>query len=1151
MYIVLMQHIAKKLLTQCNGCLLAITIIGGILWENNAQTLEKWEDVYEQFKYYADKVPAAEDYKGEAKTIFAAIKLSLEYGQEESERVGMENILRTLMLFREINMEASPAIVVHLAWSYLQPQGEISHFKMLLNRLIARNLVVEEQYSRYRSAWEFQKFELPQMVQEYVSMKLHALDMCNVLKMENQELFTGRKKEIEKTFLLATFIPIWKRHTDLELALSLGQFYYKKWYKEQLFKLLGTKAENAILLASQRHKRVIQEDIEALLHLLNSDEIRAGPAACILVQVVDQFYGDDIFRHKSIQRFIQNLKHQWKTLKGQAPFNIALKLVKCKTFAEKFANDENFMKILTDIIIHNNSQYHYDALKFLFECSQHKNVRNIFYQNYTKISMKNILKQISSRLNQETKSFQTIQFGFGENVFHMLHLSLQYEDLAMQIIDEDIEDIVLGIFHHLFMRRLKKDSDNSVLLLSILGRLAKRKEGEAIIIKHVHLLLQLFIFSDKKRSPCNAKPQYNSIMRQSVSKLVQHKGIAQALITQERVELLVGALKQGKIAIAPLVLQCLFFENEVFAHKVFERGGWKMIRKGLQLISPDDMPKFPSLMHIAREMASKGEIQELVMGIINENDNKYILMILTNLVTYYIDIVREEFIVKGGIRFLLACLTSLSHRKKFQIITSCLFQKMALDIKLCEEMMAHNGIQVFVQLLIVGLNDDNVNSMYLISIIDIIKLLVKGLEDPMSLLMSSIDDIDVLEIHKTLLRLPPHNHRAMSLSFLPETLDVDKNIAKELLNSSSFKRPNISYADQSTYIYPYPYDCDTINVLIELAKHVDIATQIMAKEGILEGFVIQLSKGYLDRYTFELLEVVLQHKRVATLVVHHRFSFIKELLQCFPMEKNSIFQCDGQYSVASLLFILAKHGGIFIESIVKNGGIEILLKEVSFKNCNAIEVLGIMAKDENHALQIEKAGGSKMLLKEISLYLQYVHHTHLDTSKFSTRYIQLNSKYEDGHVVMCCLKTLSCLVNHEEIAKQISTRRRDSKECGIIALVDVMQIASQLWSSITLTLHETLVTKKLMQIKGHMLTILSNVASTLASMAKLHSHINISRKVNEDVLKGIFQLQSMVIDEHQELKEVLHNLLDIKKTWSCQQLHSKAIDIQSYEGMAF
>jgi hypothetical protein len=74
-------------------------------------------------------------------------------------------------------------------------------------------------------------------------------------------------------------------------------------------------------------------------------------------------------------------------------------------------------------------------------------------------------------------------------------------------------------------------------------------------------------------------------------------------------------------------------------------------------------------------------------------------------------------------------------------------------------------------------------------------------------------------------------------------------------------------------------------------------------------------------------------------------------------------------------------------------------------------------------------------------------------------------------------------------------------------------------------------------------------------MAKLHPHINISREVNENVLKGILQLQGMVIDEHQALKEALQDLLDIKKihikTWSCQQLRSKTIDIQSYEGMAF
>ncbi len=86
-----------------------------------------------------------------------------------------------------------------------------------------------------------------------------------------------------------------------------------------------------------------------------------------------------------------------------------------------------------------------------------------------------------------------------------------------------------------------------------------------------------------------------------------------------------------------------------------------------------------------------------------------------------------------------------------------------------------------------------------------------------------------------------------------------------------------------------------------------------------------------------------------------------------------------------------------------------------------------------------------------------------------------------------------------------------------------------------------------MQIKGHLLTLLLNIVSTLALMAKLHPHINVSRKVNEDVLKGIFQLEGMVIDEHQALKKALQDLLDIKKlhtkTWNCQQLHSKTIAI--------
>ncbi len=213
-----------------------------------------------------------------------------------------------------------------------------------------------------------------------------------------------------------------------------------------------------------------------------------------------------------------------------------------------------------------------------------------------------------------------------------------------------------------------------------------------------------------------------------------------------------------------------------------------MMTKALQLMCyPYNMFQFPC-MHIAREMASKGEIQELVMEVINENNSEYCLKLLKYLVTYHMDIMREEFIAKGGIRFLLACLVSLNHRKRFQIIMSGLLEKVALDIRGAEEMLAHNGIQVLIQLLVARFTNDDVGYIYIKYIVNIIKLLVKGLEDPMKLLMSSIDDIDVLKFHKTLLQIFGID---MTLSYLPKTLDVDKKIAKKVLNFLFFNNSSM------------------------------------------------------------------------------------------------------------------------------------------------------------------------------------------------------------------------------------------------------------------------------------------------------------------------------------------------------------------------
>jgi len=332
---------------------------------------------------------------------------------------------------------------------------------------------------------------LPKLVQEYVPVKLHAIDICNILEKGSQELFMERKK-----ILLATFVPICRtRHTNLEFALSLGQFYYENWEIDQLFTLLGTEAENVILLASQPHK-MTQVEINVLLHLLNYDKVQTWAAAvCMLAQVAKHFYEDDNFQHIiSIQGFIQNWKHQWKGItqgfiqnwkskwkkrtddddddddyayvwfitdkwkKYTYLCSIANKLVKYRTFAEEFAIDEDFMEIVTNIIIQNDSSLMSESLSLLFKLSQHKNVRNILYPKYTKISMKNILKQISSKLIHEIKLFLVTKLVqpkdvhcFKMNVFDIKDIPLQYADmLAIQIIDEGGDDFVLGVFDYFF-----------------------------------------------------------------------------------------------------------------------------------------------------------------------------------------------------------------------------------------------------------------------------------------------------------------------------------------------------------------------------------------------------------------------------------------------------------------------------------------------------------------------------------------------------------------------------------------------------------------------------------------------------------------------------------------------------------------------------
>jgi hypothetical protein len=169
--------------------------------------------------------------------------------------------------------------------------------------------------------------------------------------------------------------------------------------------------------------------------------------------------------------------------------------------------------------------------------------------------MKNICKQIFSMwmheiklvLEEEVVQHEGVNY-FRKHMFWNLNLSLQHVDiLVMPIIDEGGDDIVLGIFDYLFALQNSTMTyqvfrEITKLLFLILEGLAKQKEGEAIIIKHIHVLLRFFNSVYDFHTPFHT-PMRSFDMRVGVRNLVRHKGIAQALITQEGVELLVGALE--------------------------------------------------------------------------------------------------------------------------------------------------------------------------------------------------------------------------------------------------------------------------------------------------------------------------------------------------------------------------------------------------------------------------------------------------------------------------------------------------------------------------------------------------------------------------------------------------------------------------------
>ncbi len=167
-------------------------ILGSVL-STVPKTPEEWEKVETEFKHYGDQnrfIPS--DYKSDG--LYAAISMSLYYGQEKRYYVGVENVLRAISLF----CWDVPAIVVEVIWRCLQPPGLVDCFNMVVRDLITKGLV-EETSSFVNGKLVTRDLEINHLVSQFVAMKLKPIDFPTILVDEGG--VKGRK-EILSFFLV-------------------------------------------------------------------------------------------------------------------------------------------------------------------------------------------------------------------------------------------------------------------------------------------------------------------------------------------------------------------------------------------------------------------------------------------------------------------------------------------------------------------------------------------------------------------------------------------------------------------------------------------------------------------------------------------------------------------------------------------------------------------------------------------------------------------------------------------------------------------------------------------------------------------------------------------------------------------------------------
>jgi hypothetical protein len=737
---VLMQDVAQKILNKCSGCMLAVSILGSILFTTR-KNVNAWEKVYAQFKYYASEEQyTPHDYNG---TIFAAIELSLNHDENKMfSKDLMLNVLHALTLFH--SAFDVPSNVVKLAWKSMQHEGEAEYFEAVVNSLIHKSLV---------NGSVDGSLTLHDLVREYLELKKKPIDLITIICDQEGKLKQGT--ELLAVFLsirgqisVGTLVPIMFE----QVGVVFNGKHHIEW---MLHYLLDTDAENAILAVYQFSKAT-QQDAKALLHLMHGDDYQAYVAARVLVWLMIDDGAENLLVDGHIEKFVWFCIHHLQNI-PKVHFSqwsdLMLQLANCRVFATKMICHKPLLILIVEKI-QKDDHYLLEYVRILVALSLY--VQGIRLEENLLEVDKDVMREPMKSCVLDTRVSHLV-LDRGENSSRGSEFSFFEPKSLLEYVKGLLQQRVQ-------MRPPSRDGrlfpSIDMDSIRVLEYLVDSTNGATHCVEYgcVEILFHL------KESSIY---ELDEMAFKHMMRFFYHRVIFESISSNGCIRYLVSVLKHGTkedVMNVPWVFKYLAIGHEEVAVQLITEVGVEKVVEVVDLWNSQRGKMLKLwLKHegIAKGMIFEGSICELLTRVIHQN-SEVCMRVLSNLIRYHGDIVAKDLDAKGGLRLFLACYSM----QPLNLTWIQLLQNMAQNKTFATKMVALGSIEMLADTL-----NHPMDFEHLISIAGLVRSLVEGFEDRLEILLSKICIKDLLAIHKQL-----SLQGCFELTFLPGAFVITRKI---------------------------------------------------------------------------------------------------------------------------------------------------------------------------------------------------------------------------------------------------------------------------------------------------------------------------------------------------------------------------------------